>query len=519
MERFAKKAGVFFSLLLMILSLSITVYGVDNSVLKQTEAKLKTAESEMKKAESDYQKAVSDLTTVQGKIEKSKESLSELESRNWDNEVLSNYSKWQNALSEVTEKEGVYNIWKRKADDALIEYHKGSFGFFEYVGAEDALDVLRNEKYASYTNPDKDDDATNLDNMKNSFDFIRQCNEIRADEGVDPESNESLSVLKVTDHLMAVAQVYADYARTNTEHIHDFNIGENIAWGYKEPFKAWYDKEKEMYQSGNSDFETIGHYRNIVNAEYFTTGFAVAQGGSYSIDQVQTFYWEAENSMTVDEYESRFMVYYNKVTEEYNKLKPLLEKSKSELESIKSDVAEYEDEYNKSLDESSKAKDEIASIKQELESLEKSLPESKTKVSETKKLKEEKEKNHASLQSEYSSMKIRYEREQSALSKEESMKNGVSMAVSKEPVSQISQEDTSVSSTVSDINSSVKSDVSDDKVIESKQTTEVSDAVRETFNWSEINDQTGVGTTGMIVGVVALVVVGVLCIVFLRIRT
>ena len=116
-------------------------------------------------------------------------------------------------------------------------------------------------------------------------------------------------------------------------------------------------------------------------------------------------------------------------------------------------------------------------------------------------------------------MKIRYEREQSALSKEESMKNGVSMAVSKEPVSQISQEDTSVSSTVSDINSSVKSDVSDDNVIESKQTTEVSDAVRETFNWSEINDQTGVGTTGMIVGVVALVVVGVLCIVFLRIRT
>ena len=521
MERFAKRAGIFLSLLLMVLSVSMTVYGVDDSTLKQTEAKLKTAESEVKKAESDHQKAVSEFAEVREEITKAKGSLSELESKNWDKEVLSDYSKWQNALSEAAEKEDIYKVWKQKAEDSLSEYRKGSFGFFEYVGAEDALDVLRNEKYVSYTHPDEEDDATNLDNMKSSFEFIRDCNEIRAGEEIDPESKESLSMLKVTDYLMAAAQAYTDYARTNTENIHHFDIGENIAWGYKEPFTVWYDREKEMYLSGNSDFKEVGHYRNIVNAEYFTTGFAVAEGGSYSIDHVQTFYWETEDSMTVDEYESRFMEYYDKVTEEYKKLKPSLDKAESEFESIKSDAAEYEDEYNKSVFERSRVKDEIASTKQEIVSLEKNLSESERKVSETKKLKEEKEKNYTSLQSEYASMKIRYEREQSAMSKEESMKNGVSMEISKEPVSQVSEKNTSskVSSFVSESKSSMQSDVSETPVTESGEATEVSDVAGETMNWSEINDQTGISTAGMIVGVIALMVVGALCIVFLRIRT
>ena len=517
----AKRIFMIFCTFVIVLSDGMTVYSIDGNTLEQTGEKMKTAETQFKNAENSYKEAVAEVSKTEKELAEAKKTLFGLEDKDLDKKVISNYSKWQNSIDDMDKKENIYNELQQKAEESLVEYNKGTFGFFEYVGAEDALDALKNSKYASYTHQGSKNDATNLDNMKDSFDFIRKCNELRQKEQNDPETKEKLAVLEVNDYLMAAAQADANYSLLNPEHAHQFNIGENIAWGYTEPFSAWYDKEKEDYLSGNSEFDETGHYKNILNSEYFTTGFAVAKGGSYGVEQLQTFYWKTENSMSVDDYEARFMEYYSKVTEEYNKLKPSLEKAEKDFEDAKAEAEKNENEYNNSVSERDRAKTEISSKKQEISSLESSLSDSRNKVSELKKAMDEKEKTYKSLKSEYESLKTRYEREQSAISKEESMKNGVSNAVSKVSSDVNSEQSISEISEVSEISKTPdqsKTEISD-TVTESRQSAEASERKTETsFNWSEINDQTGINTAGMIVAVAAFVAVGVLCIVFLRIR-
>ena len=517
----AKKIFLIVTTFVIILSLGITVCGIDKNALQQTNQKLQSAKTDFETAETNYKNAVSEKENIDKQIAEEKKLLSELESKNFDKEIISNYSKWQDTANSIPEKEKTYNEWKSKADDSLIEYNKGSFGFFEYVGADDALNALRNSKYASYTHQGDENDATNLDNMKISFDFIRKCNELRIAEKNDPRTNNPLSTLKVTDYLMAAAQANANYSLTNTNHSEQFEIGENIAWGYNNPFPAWYDDEKEAYLSGNPDFEKIGHYINIVNSEYFTTGFAVAKGGSYSIEQVQTFLWENENSMTVDEYETRFMEYYNQVTEEYNKIKPSLEKATTELETAKSNAVAYEKDYNESVEKKNKNASEISAKKTEISSLEKSASEMQNKIDSLKKTSNEKQKNYNALQREYDSMKLRFEREQSALSKEENSGTKVSSPSPDRLEDEISKnasstDSSSTPSQVSDIKTDTSKDISESYSEESTQTAEISNNAENSVNWSAISEQNESNTTGIVIAVVFFVVIAVLCIVFLR---
>ena len=100
-------------------------------------------------------------------------------------------------------------------------------------------------KLASYTNLGQVDDATSLENMQASIAYLKECNEIRKQEGL-PE-------LKVSAWLMAVAQVNANHAKYNIEHAGVYVTGENLAWGYGDantaasPYRGWYDEEKAEY--------------------------------------------------------------------------------------------------------------------------------------------------------------------------------------------------------------------------------------------------------------------------------
>ena len=521
MNNTAKRIFLILSTFLIILSLGITVSGVDETALNQTKEKLQSAKADFESAEKNYQNTLSEKETIDNKISEEKNLLSQLESKNFDKEIVSNYSKWQDSLKAIPQKEENYNEWKTKADESLVEYNKGSFGFFEYVGADDALDALQNSKYSSYTHQGDENDATNLDNMKISFNFIRKCNELRTTENTDPQTNKTLNTLKVTDYLMATAQADANYSLTNTNHSQQFDIGENIAWGYNDPFPAWYDNEKAEYLSGNPDFEKIGHYINIVNSEYFTTGFAVAKGGSYSIEQVQTFFWEVEDSLTVDEYEARFMEYYNQVTEEYNKIKPSLEKANAELETAKSNAAQYEKDYNQSVENKNKNTSEISEKKSQISSLEKSASEIETKVADLQKIKDEKQKNYNSLQKEYDSMKLRFEREQSALSKEENSGTKVSSPSPDRLEDEFSKNNSSETSSKTALNvfnekSSTKDDISQTASTESAQSAENSDYAEDSVNWSAISEQSENNVVGIIVAVVFFMIVAALSIIFLR---
>lgn len=195
-------------------------------------------------------------------------------------------------------------------------YAKGSLGFFEWLGAPGAAaaGILKDAdpQVLATTTIGRAYDATSLENMKASIAWLKKCNQLRASEGTDPRSGAALQPLKVNLQLMAIAQVQANWSAEHVDHSGMYAVGENLAWGYSDPFRGWYDEEKAIYQAGSSG--VTGHYLNIVNANYVTTGFAVNQYGAYGITHGQTFSGqEPGDSLSVEEFEALFTAYYNGV--------------------------------------------------------------------------------------------------------------------------------------------------------------------------------------------------------------
>ena len=99
----------------------------------------------------------------------------------------------------------------------------GSFAFFDAMGATDALNALTQSTYASKTIKGDPTDATSLENMKATIQWLKRCNELRSQHGLAP--------LMVSDRLMAMAQADANYSDTVIGHALQFSmIGENCAW-------------------------------------------------------------------------------------------------------------------------------------------------------------------------------------------------------------------------------------------------------------------------------------------------
>lgn len=252
-----------------------------------------------------------------------------------------------------------------------MQIAKGSLGFFESRGSEDAVKVLTDPattKYLSSIELGKDGDATSLENMKASLKYIRECNELRAKEGKAP--------LKVSDVLMAQAQADVDWSDDNFNHAKQFNVGENLAWFYDDPFDGWYTAEKKSYDEQKAEGvehpKDTGHYTNIVDSGYDVSGFALS--GTYSdnvyentVTYGQTFNtsaWEGGVGLhgiitigtmyTVDEYEKAFDAYYDGLVnadQAYKDAQAKVEAAKAALD--KADTAS--EQARTALDAASKA--------------------------------------------------------------------------------------------------------------------------------------------------------------------
>ncbi len=218
------------------------------------------------------------------------------------------------------------------SSELIAKYSEGSFGFFEAVGAEEAITALNTAQYASSTVRGDPNDATSLTNMKAAFDLIRECNDLRRGEGKGD--------LMVSDKLMAIAQSNLNWSDGNIGHSSQFWVGENLSWNYPDPFEGWYYEEKPY---------NGGHYRNIIRDEYIGTGFAVCtagRSGAYQVSHGQVFALDASMIeefgpyYTVDEYEKRFDDYSSSVIAAYEQLHQL-EGSVSGLEGQAADQKGY----------------------------------------------------------------------------------------------------------------------------------------------------------------------------------
>lgn len=190
---------------------------------------------------------------------------------------------------------------KPKQADAN-KIHEGSLAYFRDRGDTAAVDALLNCAYKKYTHIGNAADATRIEYMRQSFKFIRFCNELRKKHG--------LSELKVTRLLMAQAQANANASAITYDHTRQFSGGENLAWGYSQPFDGWYTEERAIYLKDQGASGEVGHYLNIIRPKFQTTGFAISQYGNGNDNNSdvcsQVFNFGASDAMTVDELEADF---------------------------------------------------------------------------------------------------------------------------------------------------------------------------------------------------------------------
>lgn len=254
------------------------------------------------------------------------------------------------AVADRVAKEAAVQAAEQAAIQAMDQGEKieNALEFFQAVGSTAGVSALTDSTYSSFTNVNDPTDATAINNVKATFQFIRDCNAIRSSLG--------LNELLVTDSLMAMAMANLNWSDTNMAHARQFNVGENLSWGYgtkpyvvgphasndySNPFTGWYDAEKAIYDSakatnwdGIGDYNTwlattttrdgstmpnkshVGHYLNVINPNYKYTGFAYNYGqSSYRTAFGQTFSQNlfgtsggtADVAYTVDEYEQRFL--------------------------------------------------------------------------------------------------------------------------------------------------------------------------------------------------------------------
>ena len=235
------------------------------------------------------------------------------------------------------------------------------------MGADDAVNIILNAKYAGKTEVGNSKDATSLDNMLNAIRWMKSVNDYRKSVG--------LSELQVTYKLIAGAIADANYSDTVLDHARQYDFAENLAWNYGiDPSGQWIEQEKGFFDKAtetlygvtglvgkdaydfyakngvainhwianncrwkNGSSGTVGHYMNIINPELAVMGMATCTKGTMSGLQTQCYTAEISgwsgsgwntNPISVDEYEQKLTSYIDG-----------LKNAKSALDAAKADLA------------------------------------------------------------------------------------------------------------------------------------------------------------------------------------
>lgn len=141
----------------------------------------------------------------------------------------------------VVDAQKAYDTCKAATDKATTAEAQSVIGFYQFIGANDAANIIYRQSDKNPTTIGDKKDGTSLDNAKLSFNKLREINEYRASVG--------LSELRVTAEQMAIAQSDSNYS-DKTLGRSDYANCENAAWNFstKENIAhQWVDDEKEIF--------------------------------------------------------------------------------------------------------------------------------------------------------------------------------------------------------------------------------------------------------------------------------
>lgn len=308
------------------------------------------AQSALDAANSDLDAAKQANADALAKLDAAKQAVKDAESAKAaaDVELANAKTAKDTADAAVTAAQQKVDEAQAKLDSADAQLKQGAIGFFKAMGADSAIELIQNCTYKDYTEIGNSLDATSLDNMLLSITVMKNVNAYRKSVG--------LSELQVTHKLIAAAIADANYSTKNVEHAQQFDVGENLAWSYRDPCKAWIYQEKDLFDktaaslgatnlSGKDaydfwyanqdkfDYFRIGHYMNIINPDYAVMGCGLNDDTRLTFSlTLQYGGWSGSgwnmNPISVDEYEQNLTSYING-----------LKSAKSALDAAKADLA------------------------------------------------------------------------------------------------------------------------------------------------------------------------------------
>ena len=277
-------------------------------------------------------------------------------------------------------------------NDAVKKWNQGAYGYYSSLeygeGVEkEGLFLFETEVINSPTNNSyyvkfgEKTDPTSLNNMIESIDYLKACNELRRENGLED--------LKIDIGLMTFAQFNSSTnikqleGNFKYEHAGQFNCGENIAYGPGawNPYDGWYGEEYELFQkaveSGKypglenmtsaqvyqkypSLWHELGHWYNIVDPTYLYTGYGLGQlvtddirDGWYHHSQTFGKKSTGDIVMTVEEYEQSIKGYANGLQQIFDDYKAATEELANAQKAL--DEASKQTETYEALENAKKA--------------------------------------------------------------------------------------------------------------------------------------------------------------------
>ena len=302
---------------------------------------------ELEAVKAEYADLVEDVREAQAKVTEAEEEVAYAEAQ-----VNGLLFEQRQLNQKISAQEQTVADLKAQAENMEAQIQKGSLGFFESMGYTEAANIINEgiHKHGS-TNLGDANDATSLENMKATLEFIKECNALRQQNG--------LNELLVNAELMAIAQVQLNHtidmdSPTHSELYLKDGVAENLNLGYKNPFEGWYHEEKTIYDNAliqNPDlanlsiveiskqypelYSQVGHYLNIIRPDYVMTGYALVPGNWSNQVFVLNSSKYAKNGMDVDTFFAAFDEYYSNLMGaqgRYEEAQAQLDALKAELE-------------------------------------------------------------------------------------------------------------------------------------------------------------------------------------------
>lgn len=301
------------------------------------------AEKELSAAKEELTNAIEIENSMEEVLNKAKIALDKAKK-----EVEAQQMNVDKAQSDVDAQQKIVNQLRVDKEQVSQKISLGSKGFFEAYGYTNALKVLveNSVEIGKYTEVGAENDATSLENFKKAIAMVKTGNTLRTTD----DNFKGLNPLKVSAEMFAISQVQVNQmAKTEYGHTELYNVGENIAVGYDDPYVGWYTEEKAVYdylQKKGWDINDIrdsqgnyidvdkaneivkacnlpdipwvqtGHYTNILKSRYVGTGTTWIEGYTSNghhkhAGQVFSSRCSLDSLLTIDEFESQFNTYYD----------------------------------------------------------------------------------------------------------------------------------------------------------------------------------------------------------------